>query len=118
MTGHKVQAEDSGRCVCELLQQLGETANHIGFHYTVCAVRLAMEEPNRLLMVTKWLYPDIAKELGTTAASVERGIRCTVELVWKKDPDRLCRALNVPISERPTASKFIAMLCVYCSREG
>ena len=33
------------------------------------------EEPERLLLVTKWLYPDVAKQYGTNWKAVERDIR-------------------------------------------
>lgn len=52
--------------IYDLLYRLGATANHTGFFHTACAVRLAMEQPERLLLVTKWLYPEVAKHYHTT----------------------------------------------------
>ena len=105
--------KDYGCSISELLQLLGETANHVGFHYTVCAVQVAIENPDCLLMVTKWLYPETAKRMGVAASAIERGIRSTVELVWSREPEQMQKALNVKLLERPTASAFVAMLCVY-----
>lgn len=47
--------------VYDLLYQLGVTANYTGFFHMACAVSLCAEQPDRLLLVTKWLYPEVAK---------------------------------------------------------
>ncbi|MCE2603975.1 sporulation initiation factor Spo0A C-terminal domain-containing protein, partial [Pseudomonas aeruginosa] len=59
----------------ELLCCLGITANYTGFYYTSYAVYLAMEDMECLSLVTKYLYPEVAKHYHTTPACVERNIR-------------------------------------------
>ena len=44
--------------IYELLYRLGVTANYTGFFYTAYAVQLCAEHPDRLMLVTKWVYPD------------------------------------------------------------
>ena len=51
--------------VYDLLYQLGMTSNYTGFHQTAYAVWLCMEQPGRLLRVTKWVYPAVAKHYDT-----------------------------------------------------
>ena len=46
--------------IYDLLLRLGVTANYIGFFHTAFAVHLAIQEPERLLLVTKCLYPEVA----------------------------------------------------------
>lgn len=58
-----------------LLYSLGVTANYTGFSYTVSAVELTAQDYDRLLMVTKWLYPEVASQFHTTMSCVERNIR-------------------------------------------
>ena len=41
-----------------LLHRLGITANYTGFFHTARAIRLCAEEPDRLLLVTKLVYPE------------------------------------------------------------
>ena len=41
--------------VYDLLYQLGVTANYTVFFHTAYAVSLCLEQPDRLLLVTKWL---------------------------------------------------------------
>ena len=50
--------------IYELLYRLGVTANYTGFFHTACAVSLCMEQPERLVLVTKWLYPAVAEQLS------------------------------------------------------
>ena len=73
----------------DLLYSLGATANHLGFFQTACAVRLAAQQPERLLLVTKWLYPEVAKHYHTNWRAVERnigarGLRAILEEVMTK----------------------------------
>ena len=77
--------------VCDMLCRLGATANYRGFSYTAYAVLLCVQQQDRLLLVTKWLYPDVAKRYGTNWKAVERNIR-TVIIVpcWRDWPAVRC----------------------------
>jgi len=96
--------------IYDLLHQLGLSGNYAGFFYTAYAVRLAVSEPERLLVVTKWLYPDVARHYRTTWRAVERNIRYVSGLAWSAQPDRLSVLAHFPLASRPTASRFIAIL--------
>ena len=47
--------------IYDLLYSLGITANYTGFFQLAYAVKLCAEQPERLLLVTKCVYPDVAK---------------------------------------------------------
>ena len=49
-----------------LLQQMGASSSYTGFFHTAYAVFLTIGEPRRLLLVTKWLYPDVAEYFHTS----------------------------------------------------
>ena len=51
--------------IYDLLYRLGVTANYTGFFHTAYAVSLCIGRPDRLLLVTKWLYPEVAKQYLT-----------------------------------------------------
>ena len=102
--------------IYNLLYNLGVTANYTGFFHTAYAVYLAAREPERLTLVTKWLYPEVARRYNTTARSVERNIRTVAGIVWSDNRDRLEALTRCPIPTRPSASKFLAML-TSCIRE-
>lgn len=92
------------------LRDLGVTANYTGFFHVSYAVFLALERPDSLLLVTKWLYPDVAKQYQTTPAAVERNIRKVVDLVWNGAPDALEQLARHKLTRKPTASQFISIL--------
>lgn len=98
-----------------LLYRLGLTANYTGFFHASYAVYLAAQQPNRLLLVTKWLYPEVAKHYATTRKCVERNIRTAVDIVWASNPELLETLARHPLSQKPGASKFLSILALYFS---
>ena len=103
--------------IYNVLCQLGLTANYAGFYQTAEAVRLALEAPQRLCLVTRWLYPDVALRCHTTAGAVERNIRTAVSRIWSEDPSRLSLVSWTPLSRRPTNAQFLGLLVAYLSRK-
>lgn len=101
--------------IYDTLYRLGLTANYTGFFYTSYAVWLTAEHPDRLLLVTKWLYPSVAKQYHTSAAAVERGIRSATSTAWRTSPQLLQKMAGFPLTKKPSAAKFIAILCKYFS---
>ena len=99
----------------EKLIQLGITPNYIGFYQVLYALELARREPDALLLVTKRLYPAVAKEFGTTWKAVERNIRFAVSMAWSRNPDFLSRLAKYSVTEKPRAAQFLAILA--CSEE-
>ncbi len=97
----------------ELLFQLGITSKYTGFFFTSCAVILSLRQPERLLLITKWLYPDVAKQFNTDWRNVERGIRSVVEIAWELCPEKLSRIAMRELNRRPSNSQFISILTHY-----
>ena len=96
--------------IYEILHSLGVTANYTGFFQTSYAVYLAVKRPESLLMVTKWLYPEVARHFNTTWRSVERNIRTVLSIVWDLGRVRLEELAHCTLTRKPTASKFLAIL--------
>lgn len=94
----------------ELLLQLGITPNYTGFFFTVYAVQLCMERPQRLLMVTKWVYPDVAKHFNTNSGSVERNIRTVIDVAQRNNPQFLSTLARRPLTKKPCVSEFLGIL--------
>ena len=53
--------EPTDQEIYRLLYRLGITANYAGFFHLAHALRLCAEKPDRLLLVTKLVYPEVAK---------------------------------------------------------
>ena len=96
--------------VYDLLYRLGITANYAGFFHTADAVALCVECPDRLLLVTKLLYPDVARRHGTSWKAVERNIRTVIAIVWEKSPVLLEYLAGRPLDKKPKTAQFLSIL--------
>ena len=96
--------------VCGLLHELGITSNYTGYFHASHAVYLSIQEPERLLLVTKWIYPDVAKRYHTNWRSVERNIRTVSRIAWETNRPTLERMAQHSLSTCPSAGVFLAIL--------
>ena len=94
----------------DLLYSLGVSANYKGFFHTAYAVSLCMEQQDRLLLVTKWLYPDVAKKYGTNWKAVERNIRTVSTIAWKRNRTLLESIAHRPLDRHLCSTEFLAVL--------
>ena len=104
--------------IYDLLYQLGVTANYTGFFHTAYAVSLCAEQPDRLLLVTKWLYPEVARQYQTNWKAVERNIRLASDRAWQCNPALLAELAGHPLADTPTSSQLIAILAGWYEKEG
>lgn len=96
--------------VYDLLYRLGITANYVGFFHTAYAVYLSVRQPEKLLFVTKWLYPEVAKHYQTSWLCVERNIRAASGIAWDQNRAVLEQLAQQTLPVKPTASRFVAIL--------
>ena len=100
--------------VSEILHQIGVPAHIKGYQFLRDAIPLTMEDQDYINAVTKRLYPEIAKQNGTTASRVERAIRHAIEVAWDRgDVDTLNSYFGYTIHNlrgKPTNSEFVAMI--------
>ena len=96
--------------IYELLYALGIRAELGGFFYTAYAVRLAVEQPHRLLLMERWVYPEIARRYHASPQRVERDIHMVIHTVWKEHPRLLITLAGHPIQARPTVAAFLFAL--------
>lgn len=94
----------------ELLSRLGVTANYKGFLYIVSAVELCLADEEGLHLVTKYVYPQVARQYHTSWQAVERDIRKAVELAWETDRPFLEHLARRPLRQRPSNAQFLAIL--------
>ena len=100
-------------CQCEvydLLYQLGVTANYIGFFHTASALSLCKEQPDRLLLVTKWLYPEVARQYKTNWKAVERNIRTVSRIIWREGRPLLEKLARRPLRQKPCNTQLLSIL--------
>lgn len=107
-------AADDECTVTEILHQIGVPAHIKGYQFLRDAILMTMEDQEYINSVTKRLYPEIARQNGTTASRVERAIRHAIEVAWDRgDVDTLNSYFGYTIHNlrgKPTNSEFIAMI--------
>lgn len=96
--------------IYDLLYYLGLRATRTHFFHLSFAVYIAAQNPDRLLSMTKWLYPDVADHYATRWQAVERNIRTAIAAVWLSHREELCDLAGYQIDRRPTPSTFIRIL--------
>ena len=96
--------------VHKLLYRLGVTPNYMGFDLTAHAVLLCKDQPNRLHLVTKLLYPDVAKLCGTTSGAVERNIRTASRIAWQRNRALLEALAQGALEQPPQNTLFLSFL--------
>ena len=102
--------DKGSRDIFDLLYRLGISANYTGFYQTACAVELCRAEPERLLLVTKRLYPEVAKLCGTSKSAVERNIRTVCGIAWEDNRRLLEQLAHKSFHQKPNNAQFIAIL--------
>ncbi|MBC5726450.1 sporulation initiation factor Spo0A C-terminal domain-containing protein [Agathobaculum sp. NSJ-28] len=93
-----------------LLFRLGVTAKYKGYFYVVHSVFLCMEGPERLLSVTKRLYPEVARKHKTNWKAVERNIRAVSVAAWSANHLFLETLANRPLDRYLYAAEFISVI--------
>ena len=102
---------DKGFCdIFDLLYRLGISANYTGFLQTACAVELCQAEPERLLLVTKRVYPEVARRFGTSWSAVERNIRTACGIAWENNRRLLEQMAHKQLPQKPHNAQFLAIL--------
>lgn len=90
-----------------LLHAMGLTAGYKGYLCTLHALRLLREEPDRLNLISKRLYPDVAKLCACSPGAVERAIHTAAGQCGRRNGGELLRLCG---SEQPSAGQFLAGL--------
>lgn len=106
--------KDLNLLVTQMIHEIGVPAHIKGYLYLRTAILMAVENMDVLNAVTKQLYPDIAKEHGTTDTRVERAIRHAIEVAWERgNIDMIHELFGYTIQAdkgKPTNSEFIALM--------
>lgn len=125
-----VQEEQTGAgglegCDAQITQALinfGVMPHLQGYRYLREGIKRNLEDSSVLRGVTKILYPDLAKYFHTNAKCIERSMRNAVETAWRNgDTERRNRYFGecvIQLTERPTNSRFIAMISEFILMHG
>ena len=100
--------------VTNIIHEIGVPAHIKGYQYLREAIIIAVNDMDVINAITKVLYPEVAKNFGTTPSRVERAIRHAIEVAWDRgELDTLQRFFGYTVSNtkgKPTNSEFIALI--------
>jgi two-component system response regulator (stage 0 sporulation protein A) len=100
--------------VTNILHEIGVPAHIKGYQYLRDGISMAVKNLEIINLITKQLYPAIAKEYSTTPTRVERAMRHAIEVAWsrgQKDDINALFGYKVGSGKgKPTNSEFIAMI--------
>lgn len=109
-------SSDCSKLIQRLLRDLGATENYTAFFPTVYAVQFSIDCPDRLRLVTKRIYPDVARRYNTNWRAVERNMRTLVSAAWENAPMGLSELAGFPLRRKPTNAQFLAILTGFCTQ--
>ena len=81
-------------------------------------LEFSLEDPARLRLLTKRIYPDVARRCHTTSQRVERNIRTVSGTAWDKNRPLLLELAGFPLARRPNNASFLAILMGACVDSG
>lgn len=100
-----------------VLRALGVTGKLLGFRYTIYMIERVMESQDRILLITKSLYPEAARHFGVTASSVERALRTLIHVCWERTGHSFLEHIaGTPLGRVPTNSEFLDIVAAYLKR--
>ena len=76
---HDTLHENMDMKISYVLRQLGLGFHMKGYTYIKRGVQLALEDADNGILITKYMYPALAKEFNTTSTAVERVIRTAIQ---------------------------------------
>lgn len=70
----------------DLLRSMGLNRTYLGYPYLIHSLELARKDPGCLDLVTKRIYPEVAKKFETSDANVDGALRTAVRVCWQRGP--------------------------------
>jgi len=95
----------------ELLHRFAMPTDMNGYRYLVSACMIGYKEPQTMELITKFLYPQVAKLHNSTPERVERSMRTAIEKAFDRcEVETLIDFFGYSVDEekgRPTNREFI-----------
>ena len=98
------------RNIVMFIRRLGITSKNKGYFYLIEAVKLKMEQCDHPIMITKDIYPHIAKKYHTSESSIEHGIRLVSKNCWKNHREELKQMSDIRLDKSPSNTVLVDIL--------
>ena len=83
---------------------------HCCFLYLISAVEMCLADEECLHLVTKQVYPQVARQYKTNWRAVERNMRKAGEIAWLRQQAYLEELARGPLKQRPSNAQLLAIL--------
>lgn len=111
---HIVSAVSLDERIANIFLSMGIPAHIKGYHFLREAIKLVVEDHDKINAITKDLYPTVAKHFGTSSSKVERAIRHAIDVAWNRGQmeniNMLFGSRLYIKHDKPTNGEFIAMI--------
>lgn len=79
-----------------------------GYRYLTVAIAETVYDPDRVLSITKDLYPELARKFRTAPACIERNMRHAIGKAWENGGKEALEELTrLPFPDRPSNGTYI-----------
>ena len=111
--------DERNEIVHSLMRRFGITSRYKGYYQTIEAVLIYSKllKDEKVVLVTKDIYPEIAKIRNESQSSIERNIRTVVEVCWRNNQKELEKTFGFEIPFKPSNGEFLDMLSYYLNKK-
>ena len=101
----------------EDLRTLGIGRQYMGYGITIQAVRMVIQDENRLLCIKQGVYVPLSEKEHCDWRSIERNIRTVIRRAWHVNRAYLNTLAGYPVEQTPTVTQFVEMLSGHILRK-
>ena len=96
--------------VIDDLRNMGIGRQYLGYKLIIKAVRMILEDDNRLLCIKREIFLPLAELEHCDWRTIERNLRTIIHRAWKINRDYLIILARYPMNQEPTVTEFVEIL--------
>lgn len=98
------------------LRMLGIGRQYLGYNITIQAVRMVLNDENRLLCIKQGVFVPLSEKQQCDWRTIERNIRTIIHRAWTINRPYLSELAGYPLQQEPTVTEFVEMLSAHILR--
>ena len=105
------------RTVASDQRRLGIGRQYLGYNLTIQAVRMVLNDENRLLCITQGVFVPLSQKENCDWRTIERNIRTIIHRAWSVNRPYLSELAGYPMHQEPTVTEFVEILSAHILRQ-
>ncbi len=110
------EADMRQKQILDVLCQLGISPRLLSTKQTVCALAYCLDDESKFALTTKILYPEVARQFGTSVGAVERNIRSVIRQMQTSKVELAYRLFDYLNTRKIKNSEFLYTLVEYIKK--